>query len=174
MVGSHGDDKDSPEDEGNRAPSIPPPSTFLSTPTVIFSGVDADVLARAEAMIAAMQDDYLVWAEEDVTTLFKALERLESGAGDLAATKDEVFRLAHDMKGQGGSFGYDLITLAGNRLCRFLEKTGDPLTVAQVEAVRIHAEAIRTVLSSRMQGNGGQFGEEMLAALDRAAQKALP
>jgi len=162
MVGSHDDNRTSLDDEGDSVSSITP------------AGVDASVLAQAEAMMAALQGDYLVWAEGDVAALFKAIDALESGAGDLTAAKAEVFRVAHDMKGQGGTFGYDLITLAGNRLCRFLEKVGDPLTAAQVEAIRIHAEAIRTVLSSRTQGDGGSSGEEMLAALDRAAQKALP
>jgi chemotaxis protein histidine kinase CheA len=136
-------------------------------------GVDPDILARADALIAAMQDDYLTWAEEDLATLFAALESLEGETPDPAAVKAEVFRIAHDMKGQGGSFGYPLITAVGNRLCRFLERAGDPMTPEQRAVARAHAETLHTILSNRIQGEAGQTGTEMLARLDGLRDAAL-
>lgn len=136
-------------------------------------GIDPETLARAQAMIASMRDDYLTWAQEDLTALFAALDALDGNTGDPAATKAEVFRVAHDMKGQGGSFGFALITIVGNGLCRFLEKTGDPLTANQRATVRAHAESLRHILAERIEGDGGEAEAAMLDRLDQMRTAAL-
>jgi len=149
----------------------------------VSNGVDPRVLAEAQALIDAMRSEYLAWAADDLSALFTALETLEAGRGTSADAnapadfkadpKADLFRIAHDMKGQGGSFGYDLVTTVGNHLCRFLERTGTPLTADQLAAVRAHAESLRTILTDGLMGDGGEVGADMLARLETARTRAL-
>ncbi|KAA5606948.1 Hpt domain-containing protein [Roseospira marina] len=152
---------------GAAAESTPPTEGGLP------AGVDRSAVEKAEALIASLHDDYVTWAREDVAALGLAVRRLEADPPNPAVAKADVFRIAHDLKGQGGSFGYDLITQVGNALCRFLEAIGDPPTPAQLAVIRLHVEAIQTVLDRQMQGDGGAAGADMVDGLNREIATVL-
>ena len=115
-----------------------------------------EAVAAAEHELSHMVADYLAWANED-------LERLDA-AFRAAPARDELYRLAHDMKGQGGTVGYPLITAIGDSLCRFLEGRRT-LDRAALEVARRHVEALRTVIAHRLSGDGGARGAEVIEAL---------
>jgi len=85
--------------------------------------VDMEALERAEQVIFGMTGSYLNWVAEDLQKIDTAYVVLKAADGDRKAELNGVFQVAHDIKGQGGSFGYDLITAIGNELCRFIEKS---------------------------------------------------
>ena len=76
------------------------------------------------------------------------------------------------MKGQGGSVGFDLVTAIGNQLCRMIEKM-DTIGNAEVEAVRVHIDAMKLGIAQRMKGSGGKAGEQILAGLEKVVAKVL-
>lgn len=78
--------------------------------------VDQAALEKAEAAITNMSVNYLDWAEEDLNKITTALEDLKANLDDPVERLDKVYQIAHDMKGQGGSFGYNLMTVLGNDL----------------------------------------------------------
>ncbi len=85
--------------------------------------VDVEALERAEQVIFGMTGSYLNWVAEDLQKIDTAYVVLKAADGDRKAELNGVFQVAHDIKGQGGSFGYDLMTAIGNELCRFIEKS---------------------------------------------------
>jgi hypothetical protein len=78
--------------------------------------------------------------------------------------------VAHDIKGQGGSFGYHLMTAVGNQLCRFIENcsTWGP---AELDAVKVHIDAMKLVIAQRMEGDGGKVGENLVGGLQAVVAK---
>ncbi|MQX35892.1 Hpt domain-containing protein [Roseospira navarrensis] len=173
MAMMHRKDLDGAGRDAEDATFIAPPDPLSRKVQVTQTGVDAAALARAEAMLAGMHDQYLAWVDKDVSALVLALATMEGDPADPAAAKREVFRIAHDMKGQGGSFGYDLVTRVGNGLCRFLERIGDRPTPEQLQAVRLHVESLQVIVSRRMSGDGGPAGAEMIEGLTRVVDRAL-
>jgi chemotaxis protein histidine kinase CheA len=153
---------------------IDPPDTLREKAQVAAGGVDSAALDKAEAVIATLRDDYLKWAAEDAGRLQGALEALVSGATDPETAKAELFRIAHDMKGQGGSFGYDLVTVVGDRLCRLLERIEGGPSPRQQTALRLHVEALRLIIVERLHGDGGPGGADLIGGLDRVADKVAP
>lgn len=83
-----------------------------------------EALARAEAALAALSDDFRAWAEVDLARLRAALDPFQP---------ESLFAIAHDIKGQAGTFGYPAATELANRLCRLLEAGG--ADVARVAAL---------------------------------------
>lgn len=139
------------------------------------NAVDMDALERAEQVIANMADSYLDWVEEDLKKISAAYDRLAEGGGDRAKDIDKVFGIAHDMKGQGGSFGYELITAVGNNLCRLIERFDDSISAkVQNEAIRIHIDAMKLIISSRMRGDGGEQGTAILNGVQQMVEKLVP
>jgi chemotaxis protein histidine kinase CheA len=110
--------------------------------------VDVATLERAEQAIAAMGDQYLDWVQEDLGKIDAAFVALKAATGDRAQEVDAVFQVSHDMKGQGGSFGYDLITAIGNQLCRMIEKV-DTVGDAEVNAIEVHIGAMKLVIAQK-------------------------
>jgi len=152
---------------------INPPNTVKSKVRVGGPGaVDTSTLEQAEQAIASMGDQYLEWVQEDLKRIDEAFAALAAASGERKDELEEVFGVAHDMKGQGGSFGFDLITAIGNQLCRLiekLEKAGDP----EVNAIRVHIDAMKLVIAQKIKGDGGKAGDQILFGLEKVAEKLL-
>lgn len=133
--------------------------------------VDMDALAKAEEVIANLADDYMDWVREDFDRLEGAYNQLKAGEGDGKANLDAVFQIAHDMKGQGGSFGYDLMTAIGDHLCRLIEKF-EKVGPRELDMIRVHIDAMRVVITKELKGDGGDEGRQLLLGLTLMGEKA--
>ena len=125
---------------------------------------DPAALARAEAALANLSDRYLGWAEADLVRLEACLIEVQ-GAGDGRTDRlGRMFAIAHDMKGQGSTFGYPLISELGGRLCRLLETVPDP-SAQDMDRIAALAVAMGRVIRDRLAGDGGEDGSRLRAEL---------
>ncbi len=151
---------------------IRPPQTLQSKVEKGGPGaVDMSALAKAEEVIANLADDYLDWVREDFERLEAAFEKFKAGDGSDADNIEALFQIAHDMKGQGGSFGYDLMTAIGDHLCRLLE-TLDKSGPREQMMIRVHIDAMRVVITKQLKGDGGDEGRQLLMGLTLVGEKA--
>ena len=151
---------------------IRPNLTLNSKVTVGGPGaVDEAALERAEKVIESMSDDYLKWAKDDLTKLAKAFAGLKGGQGDTGKHLDAVFSVSHDIKGQGGSFEYDLMTIIGNQLCRFIETLDGKAGAPEVEVIELHVNALQAVMAQKLKKDGGPVGKALLTGLERVIEK---
>ena len=149
---------------------IPAPVDLRAKAPITANGVNAEMLAKAEKIIVEMQSEYLVWVEEDLIRL-RAMSRevdQTSTPEALSEVFHRVFELAHDMKGQGGSFGYPLVTEVANRLCRFLEQVYAAPKIGHSAVVKVCIDSLHVIISKRMEGDGGAEGARLVAGLDAA------
>ena len=133
--------------------------------------VDLDAIARAEEVIANLAGDYINWAKEDLVKLEAAYDKLKKGEGEQKELLLGVFNIAHDMKGQGGSFDYELMTAVGDKLCRLVEKL-DKIGPKEVEKIRIYVDAMQVIIGHKLSGDGGKEGQQLLMGLEVLVQKA--
>ncbi len=153
---------------------IPSPINLRDKVKEIDEEVNIALLQRAEKAIKAMSNDYVDWVQEDMKKLqvaFDKTKRIKSSS-ELKPIFGEVFEIAHDMKGQGGSFDYNLITIIGDSLCRFIEKKKE-FTSADIEVVEVHVNSIRLVIMNGMKGDGGEVGKKILQGLNAVVSKKL-
>ncbi len=134
--------------------------------------IDLEALEKAEEAIASLADSYLDSVAEDIRKIDDAFEKLEAATGDRKEELMEVFQEALNLKGQGGSFGYDLMTAIGNELCRFIEKL-DKAGLKEIEAIKLHIQSMKLVIGNDIKGKGGEAGEKMLAGLQQVCDKLL-
>ena len=62
-----------------------------------------------------------------------------------------MLEIAHGIRGEGGSFGFQLISTIGDSLCKFLEGKRK-LTAAGSEVVKVHILAMRAVFRQELKG----------------------
>jgi hypothetical protein len=142
---------------------------------------DPTLLARAEAAIHAMSEEYLGWVADDLAVLEAGAAELTS-AGDDPARRAQalqtVYGAVHDIKGQGSTFDFALVTGVAASLCRYLERTreigGDQGSVpADPEIVSAHVAALRAVIHNGIKGDGGPLGREVESGLAKAVERSL-
>ena len=121
-------------------------------------------LARAEAALANLSDRYLGWAEADLIRLENCLAEVLSHPEGRADHLARLFGIAHDMKGQGTTFDYPLVSELGNRLCRLLETVPQP-TADDLGRIAALAAAMGRVIRERLAGDGGAAGRSLLESL---------
>jgi hypothetical protein len=107
---------------------------------------------------------YLDWAEKDLVSLEAAVASARQDPQCWPAVREEVRRIVHNVKGQGTSFGYPLVTQVGNSLSMLLKVTDepDPMTLKLVAA---HIQALRLVLTRDVKGDGGEEGVALVENL---------
>ena len=79
-----------------------------------------------------------------------------------------IARIAHDIKGQGGSFGYPLMSQIAASLCDFCRRTPNA-SATQLELVAVHADAMRSV----MDGDRSDDGSAILSIVETASRKYM-
>lgn len=85
--------------------------------------MDMEALRRAEEAVAQLQESYPEWVSPDVDRMEMLLKEAR-GLSDEARehSLQELFDIAHNIKGQGLSFNYPLMTDIGESLCGFLRE----------------------------------------------------
>ena len=132
--------------------------------------ISAEALAKAEAALSDMSEDYPDWVGKLIDQLDGIHnECLEEGA-DRKVLFDKINAISHDMKGQGGTFGYPLITTFSDSLYTFSYSKGE-LTDDHVKVIKAHIDAMRAVIKGRVSGDGGEIGEQLTEGLKQAIGK---
>ncbi len=96
-----------------------------------------------------------------------------SGAEANAESLSVLFRLAHDLKGQGRSFGFDLLTDVAASLCKLLVNLGKTEPNAwRFQAIDMHVRSIQLIAGKKIKGDGGPLGRELLEQIALLSAKA--
>lgn len=127
----------------------------------------SSTLARAEAAVASLAKDYARWALADVARARAALSAAADDPAGRAQHVETVFRVGHDLKGQGASFGFPLITRIGHSLCVLTRDRALAYQDRHLELATSHIDAIDLVLTKNIRGEGGQVGAALVAKLEQ-------
>jgi hypothetical protein len=128
-------------------------------------------LEQAMAELDKFAEDYPDWVQGQVSELYELVAKTREKEANRRATEfKRINEIAHDMRGQGGTFGYPLVTTVADSLYTF---TGSR-SLAQdshVEIVKSHIDTMNAVIKERVEGDGGILGRELLTALEKAIEK---
>ncbi len=147
------------------------PPNFLKNKTPMAPGLLEDMLARADKLVAGLQDEFAASTElrlRRLAEIFKSQWSLSATRGEAVL---EFRRIAHDIKGEAGTFGYPLITEIADLFGDYLRET-QPAT-QKPEIVQSYLAAFQLVWSNRMSGEGGTGGRELIASLMKLNEKTL-
>jgi hypothetical protein len=137
-------------------------------------GLSTEAMMRlADAAVFDLRDRYVAARAADLARLEALCSELLSTPTAFAKTLQQIFDLAHDIKGQGGTFGYPLITDIGDELCRLIKAipAAHHPRPSWLSAVATHVRALRLVADKDIRGDGDAIGAELLDGLRAAAAR---
>jgi hypothetical protein len=106
-----------------------------------------DPIARAEKALAGLSGEFKNWMGVETDRLAAAHAAiLDHGFTD--ATRAELFRAAHDIKGDAATFGFPSAAAAAESLCRIIEHAPD-LDAVPSNLIAHHINAIEAIVRER-------------------------
>lgn len=135
------------------------------------TSINLEALEAAEKALSKMSEDYPDWVSALVVKLQEQHGRCVDSPEMRHECFEEINHIAHDMKGQGGTFGYPLITSFADSLYGFTIKRPGDISDNQIELVKSHLDAMRAVIKGRVSGDGGDIGQKLTESLSDAIEK---
>ena len=130
-----------------------------------------DAVARAEKALADMSGEFKGWMVIESNRLSAAYAViLESSL--TKETRDELFRAAHDIKGDAVTFGFPAAGAAAESLCRIIEHAPD-LSRVPSELIDHHIKAIEAIVRERTKLNTISMASELSRRLRGVADEYL-
>src|SRR3546814_810657 len=117
--------------------------------------IDPAALARAQAALEEMVEDYPDWVKALLQRLSEEHRRAVDTPHERRAQFEKIRHIAHDMKGQGGTFNYPLITDFSDSLYNFTGPTAG-MSDNHVEIIKAHIDSMRVAVNERLEGDGGE------------------
>lgn len=106
-----------------------------------------------------LMDEYQGWAVDDLTKLLQAFKQSVDGTPS-AAQILQMFEIAHGIRGEGGSFGFPLVSVISDSLCKLLEGK-KALSAPEQEVVKVHILAMRAVFRQNLHGSQPKMEGEL-------------
>jgi len=123
------------------------------------------MIRRAKASIDNLQDAFEIENRRNAATL----RRLWNAArlGDLDSGELEpVHRISHEIKGQGSTFGYELLSSVAESLCAVITKNlRSRKSKGLCESIEAHVATIEFIAQEALTGSGGRQGEMLVQRL---------
>jgi chemotaxis protein histidine kinase CheA len=106
-----------------------------------------DPVARAEKALEGLAREFKNWMAIEADRLSAAWDAIRSdGFND--ATRGELFRAAHDIKGDAATFGFPSAGAAANSLCRIIEHAPE-LEKVPSDLIMHHINAVQAIVRQR-------------------------
>jgi HPt (histidine-containing phosphotransfer) domain-containing protein len=130
-----------------------------------------DPVARAEKALAGLSGEFKQWMTVEADRLSAAYAAiLRDGFTDDA--REELFRAAHDIKGDAVTFGFPSAAAAADSLCRIIEHAPD-LDKVPSDLIAHHINAVQAIVRERTRLDTASVASELSRQLRGVADEFL-
>ena len=130
-----------------------------------------DPVARAEKALAGLAGEFRSWMQVEAGRLSAAHAAILKG-GFSEQASEELFRAAHDIKGDAATFGYPSAGAAAESLCRIIEHAPD-LGKVPPELIAHHINAIQAIVHNHTMLDTATVASELSRKLRGVADEYL-
>ena len=130
-----------------------------------------DPVARAEKALAGLAGEFKNWMTIESDRLAAAHAAIARD-GFTTGRREELFRAAHDIKGDAATFGFPSAAAAAESLCRIIEHAPD-LDQVPAELIAHHINAIQAIVRERTRLDTVSTASELSRKLRGVADEYL-
>lgn len=146
-----------------QAETFRPPNLLKAKLGNRLASIDSNAIARAEAALASMSDQFGDWLQEEMVKLEAAHKIIrQPGSGD--NSMEEFYRRAHDLKGLGTTYGFPIVSQFASSLCMLIDS---PEGRAKSPAALLdsHVQAIQAAVRQNVRDASHPLGKALLSEL---------
>ncbi len=129
-------------------------------------GIDPNLLARAEKAMEDVKPQMEAHMKSEVGRLHDLMGKVSATGGQDRAVLNEMYRVAFELKGQGTSAGYNLLTRIGDSLCRYIESLQNP-SAKEVTLIKAHVDSISAIMGRNIRGDSNPIGMAIVGELEK-------
>ncbi|MBR0778590.1 Hpt domain-containing protein [Bradyrhizobium diazoefficiens] len=130
-----------------------------------------DPVARAEQALAGLSGEFKDWMADEVNRLSTAYGAIRND-GFTKDRRDELFRAAHDIKGDAATFGFPVAAEIAESLCRVIEHAPD-FEKVPAELFTHHINAILAIVHDNTRLDSLTVSSELSRRLRKVADEYL-
>jgi len=104
-------------------------------------------------------ESYQGWAVDDLADLWHKFQQSE-GHQVTPSEISEMFDVTHEIRGQGGTFGYSLISDIADSLCKFLDGRTS-VEAVEFDVIKVHILAMKAVFNQSLKGKQPELSEQL-------------
>ena len=108
-------------------------------------------------------NQFLGWTGDAVKELRELADSMDGSETAKSPSCERMYDLAHNIKGMGSSFNFDLMTTIGTSLCRYIKHREGTISARAIDA---HVRIFEVVLTNKITGDGGEKGQALEARLN--------
>jgi CheY-like chemotaxis protein len=108
-----------------------------------------EAVNQMEEMMARMRREFLDTADDRIGTLEELVSEVRDNKPASPERMSEFCRIAHSIKGMGGTFGYPLVSVIAHRLEDYIETEND-LHEAIIDDVQTYLDRMRDVIEGQL------------------------
>lgn len=150
---------------------------FIKPPNMIKAkvgdgGLGETILDRAQKLLENNSVDFVPLAEIYLTRMKDGIKKArdESESEDLEYLISGMLYPCAQLKANGGMFHYPLVTRIAERFVQFMEVI-ECVDSQVLEIAEAFYTTIKAVISGKIKGDGGKYGEELVEALNDACMR---
>lgn len=132
--------------------------------------IDPAAILRANTHVARLADAHTTQTKIDLSDLQEHYRLALSDPENRTAHLRRVVKISDGILTLGKTFGYDLLSEFAHSLNHFLVPISTP-TMAQLQVVGLHIDAMHVIVREEMKGDGGEIGRALAESLNVARTK---
>ena len=131
--------------------------------------IDPAAIAKAEAALKSLSSNFAQWLADEITKLEAARAQVKAD-GVTVETMENLYLRAHDLKGLGTTYGYQLITRIAGSLCRMIDDK-EKRAATPMELVDAHIDAIKAAVRDDIKSDEHPTGRILVVELERRVKE---
>ncbi len=157
-----------------KAQILPPRNDLKRKAVNQTKGIDLtlppEFVAKLEQVVHRSRDKFVVDITKRLTAIRKACDMVEQNGMTMTRFIAEAHAESLEIKGAGGTIGYQLISEIGHLMDVFLREKSK-LTRVQMQVFRLAVDAIFVVLAQKITGGGATLEQQVVDSLSVAVRK---
>jgi chemotaxis protein histidine kinase CheA len=133
--------------------------------------IDPAAIAKAEAALKSLASNFTQWLADEITKLEAARQQVKA-EGATPENMENLYLRAHDLKGLGTTYGYQLITRIAGSLCRMIDEK-EKRANTSLELVDAHIDAIKAAVRDDIKSDDHPVGSVLVEELERRVKAVV-
>jgi hypothetical protein len=127
--------------------------------------IDPAAIAKAEAALKNLSGNFAQWLNDEIAKLEAARQHVRT-EGPTVEAMESLYLRAHDLKGLGTTYGFQLITRIAASLCRLIDDK-DKRADAPMALIDAHIDAIKACVRDDIRDDKHPIGGPLVGELER-------